>query len=205
VQERLRPLFFINTYVDRESQLIWEAYLSESFTDEIRRSYAPTSGGATLQQTPGEYHYSTPADFVLQHGYEFESQQLTEEELATLQSTLDRLCSYKIKQCYYNASQVTLMNPEIKYVEGFSQAHGIPFPHAWNSINNKIVDVTIKQTSDAEPILGIIPAGSAYFGVELSRELITNRFGKMNAGDQWTPFIDDYTNSWPLLKKQFKQ
>jgi len=198
---------------DKDAKLIWEAYLCESFTDEIRQMYAPTSGGATLQQTPGEYHYSTPADFVLQHGYEFESQQLTEEELATLESTLDRLCHYKTKQCYYNASQVTLMNPEIKYVEGFSRFQGIPFPHAWNSINNKIVDVTIKHASGSgmpfgkghEPILGIIPAGVAYFGVELSRELITNRFGKMNAGERWTPFIDDYTNHWPLLKKQFKR
>ena len=185
----------------------------ESFKDEIRQIHSPKSGGGTLQQTPGEYHYSTPADFVLQHGYEFESQQLTEEELDTLKSTVSSLCRYEVKKCYYNASQVTLTNPEIKYVEGFYRIHDIPLQHAWNSINNKIVDVTIKRSAGSDmpfgeehtPILGIIPADMAYFGVELSRELITNRFGKMDTGDQWTPFIDDWSNKWPLLKKQFEQ
>jgi len=48
----------------------------------------------------------------------------------------------KMKQCYANSQLATLINPEIKYVEGYALSM-IPIHHAWNSWRGIHFDLTV--------------------------------------------------------------
>jgi hypothetical protein len=49
----------------------------------------------------------------------------------------------KVKDCYRNATLITDLDPEIKYVEGIMMMFGqIPIDHAWNSYKGRYFDAT---------------------------------------------------------------
>jgi hypothetical protein len=49
----------------------------------------------------------------------------------------------KVKDCYKNATTITGIDPEIKYVEGIMMLYGqIPIDHAWNSYKGRYFDAT---------------------------------------------------------------
>lgn len=58
-----------------------------------------------------------------------------------------------IKQCYSNASKLSMYIPEVKYVEGLVSLFGIPIEHAWNEINGEYFDITfdLARKNDPEP------------------------------------------------------
>ena len=134
-----------------------------------------------------EYAYSGPADFILKHGKQYQS------------DVLDRQCSYKAKQCFYNAQSIGL-GGRIGYVEGMANSVGIPMPHAWNTINDKVIDMTWKFNNNDKPVVGVIPADWEYFGVQLPNKMIN----KMWDTGQSSAMIDDWETGFPLLKKLFK-
>ena len=46
------------------------------------------------------------------------------------------------KECFKNATLVSLTFPDVKYVEGQFECCGIPIDHAWNEYNGHYFDVT---------------------------------------------------------------
>ena len=48
----------------------------------------------------------------------------------------------KSEECYLNALSVCMENPQVKYVEGYMEVHGVPIDHAWNYYNRKHFDIT---------------------------------------------------------------
>ena len=146
-----------------------------------------------------EYAYSGPADFILKHGKQYQSAELTPEEIDILKNVLDRQCSYKAKQCFYNAQNIGLEG-KIGYVEGMANSVGIPMPHAWNTINDKVIDMTWKFNNDDKPVVGVIPIGWEYVGVQLPNKMINKMWGT----GQSTAMIEDWEGGFPLLKQIFK-
>lgn len=55
----------------------------------------------------------------------------------------------KPHSCYLNALAVCMVNPEVKYVEGYIEVHGVPLDHAWNYYNGVYFDVT-EEVIDSE-------------------------------------------------------
>ena len=133
----------------------------------------------------------------------------------------------KAKQCFYNAMFMCMVShsdsdliSRIKYCEGYVSCKA-PFPvhHAWITLDGKIVDVTmttnnytLEQMTEfmelgtelprsedlSDRILGEIPEGWQYFGVEYDAKEIAKDFI-----DRKTSFsvIDDWERGWPLLQK----
>ena len=153
--------------------------------------------------------YVCTHDYILKKGHKFESATLTDEEMAfalTYRSTC------KTKECYFNAQRVLVNshpNLRIGYVEGVALSRIIPVEHAWNTINGKLVDLTwgpmcrvnkrdgswyLRRTSR---VLGVIPEGFEYYGVELDHEVVTSN---MLAHRLFTSVIDDYMCEYPLLR-----
>jgi hypothetical protein len=145
------------------------------------------------------YAYNGPAEFILKHGKQYQSAQLTPEEMEMLKDILKVQCRYKAGQCSYNAQDIGLTG-RIGYVEGIADSLGVPMDHAWNTINGKVIDMTWKMNNDDQPVLGVIPEGWEYYGVELPYQLITKMWG---TGKQHF-LINDWHNDYPLLKGPFE-
>jgi len=146
------------------------------------------------------YLYDGPAEFVLREGRKFLSAEegLTPEESEMLKHVLKRQCDYEAKKCFYNAQSIGLAGT-IGYVEGYADSIGIPMEHAWNTINGKVIDMTWKMNNGGNPVLGVIPGGWEYYGVELPHELINSMW---STGKSST-LINDWENDYPLLKEPF--
>jgi len=142
--------------------------------------------------------YTGPADFILKHGKQYTSEKLTPEEMDILKNVLDRQCSYKAKQCYYNAQSIGLTGI-IGYVEGYADSVGLPMPHAWNTINDKVIDMTWGAVHST-PVIGTLPEGWEYFGVQLPNKMINKLWGKSGVSH---PMIEDWESGFPLLKQAF--
>ena len=145
------------------------------------------------------YAYDGPAEFILKHGRQFQSAELTPEEREILTDVLENECRYKVKQCFYNAQSIGLAGT-IGYVEGYADSVGIPMEHAWNTINGKVIDMTWKMNNNDQPVLGVIPEGWEYFGVELDHELIVDMWGAGMSNN----FINNWEDGYPLLKEPFE-
>ena len=77
--------------------------------------------------------------------------------------------SFPIKQCYWNAQRLIWSDTEkrLRYCEsGFD-----PIPHAWVTINGKVVDVTAEAVARSDKRMGLEPTGRwlQYFGVMIDR------------------------------------
>ena len=155
---------------------------------------------ATHERNSGK-PYSGIYDYVLRKGRAFNSQPLTPEEQDYLDLSAWR--NHKKKQCYQNAQRTALTLPPragmtLLYVEGFTDhGFGIGIYHAWLSLNEKVVDTTVRTTPGNSPVMGLIPGGWEYYGVELSPiECFHSQ-----EHNQWTPIIDDWECRWPLLAR----
>jgi hypothetical protein len=145
------------------------------------------------------FAYDGPAEFILKHGKQYQSAELTPEEMDMLKDVLKLQCKYKVRQCSYNAQDIGLTG-RIGYVEGMADSIGHSTDHAWNTINGKVIDMTWRMNNGGKPILGVIPEGWEYYGVELSSKLITKMWG---TGRQHF-LINDWENGFPLLKEPFE-
>ena len=146
-----------------------------------------------------DFYYSSVPDLLLKEGTKFESQPLTEEELAYLDKIKHATSRYRMKQCFYNAQDLASMFSDIKYVEGYLYTI-IPFEHAWNTLNGKVIDFTIKKVNGGKPVLGIIPEGWEYHGITLPTGSIRSFWAKHGLTDSQ---LSNYRDHYPLLKEKF--
>ena len=136
---------------------------------------------------------------VLHHGRLFSSQALTPQE----QQYID-VCDWRAhprKQCYHNAQLTALTMPpqegmELRYAEGYvSLGWEYGVDHAWMSLNGKVVDTTLRVEHEDERVMGLIPDGWEYWGVELDPRECLHSLEHGRAG----PLLDDWKCHWRLI------
>ena len=136
--------------------------------------------------------------YINRNGREFTSAPLTPEELETISRIDFRDC--RPRDCYRNCQMaaITLPVPEgtvLRYVEGFfARQWSIGIDHAWLSLNGKLIDPTLRDEL-GRPILGIIPEGHQYIGVEIPTLMCTHIIQHR----KHIPLLDDYECGRPLL------
>ena len=150
---------------------------------------------------PEGYHYSSPEEFLLQEGKQYQSQPLTEDEIEYLKTLQHETIRYKMKECFYNAQSLSMCSPKIRYAEGYLFSGIIPVEHGWSVFNGKVLDFTMAHSNDNEPILGVIPDGWEYFGVELPTKSIRHHWSTYGESN---PLISNYREKYPLLKEKFQ-
>lgn len=147
--------------------------------------------------------YSSLEDYALKNGKLYHSQPLTSDELNIVLNAVGRR-KFMIKQCFYNSMSLASMFKDLIYTEGYCFSIKVPLPifHAWVTINNKVVDVTLR-CHNKKGKLGYATLGefdeesNAYFGIAFSQGdvlkfmLETECYGSM---------INDWTRGFPLLK-----
>lgn len=60
------------------------------------------------------------------------------------------------KNCWNNSAKLTQKFPETQYCEGWILVQGIPIEHAWNRINGRYFDPTIKDEVFEYYLVGIL-------------------------------------------------
>jgi hypothetical protein len=171
-------------------------------------------------QNMKDFAYSGTAAFILEHGYEYKSQEWTKEDDNLLNRVLSTLkadtCIDQSKRCYLNAQIIAVKAAElgipIRYCEGFADSlNGLPLEHAWivigdpaNPEESKVIDFTWQMNNEGGAVKGVIPDGWSYIGVPLPASEITKRGYGTEDSIESSPLIDDWSARWPLLKKRFK-
>ena len=96
----------------------------------------------------------------------------------------------RVKDCYYNSM---VLFGHLPYMEGWANLI-IPLPHAWNTINEQVVDVTMTVPEHRDSEYKDL-TNQEYFGVEIPKEWIWENLGidtKYRAKNTAGPFIWDY-------------
>jgi len=150
-----------------------------------------------------ENYYSSIYEFIQKEGSFFKSNELTSEELKIVKEAMGASKKTTIGQCYYNA-QTLAMNDKtrtIKYFEGLVLKNNFPMPinHGFNSINNKVIDVTSRRRD--ERIFGDLKDNISYLGVEFD---IKRAYERLRNGLNCTSFIENYAEGLPILKTKYK-
>ena len=159
----------------------------------------------------------TQEGYVLTKGRAFtSSSQLTEEQYDYLMCLTDAIACAP-KQCFYNAQMITLADsyretPRVKYYEGYVFTGFMPILHAWITLDDKIVDVTLSTDPESglkfaqgqppqedlrDRVLGVIPDGWEYLGVPMDTDYVTSTLLRHTAS---LSLIDNWQDGWPLLK-----
>lgn len=141
---------------------------------------------------------NTVPHHIMTHGRLYVSASLNVAEAQIVQSIQwqDR----RPKECYRNAQLETITLPRVegvtvRYAEGYvDRGTGFGIDHAWLSINGKVVDPSLRLEGDAR-VVGVIPEGWGYYGVEFEVELVHRAMGR----GHWSPIIDDPENGWPQI------
>ena len=178
-----------------------QSFKFHKFANEIEDFLTQISTLRSGNTRPVDFVYENPEDFVLQHGKHFVSEPMTQEEMTFLKTLAARTKHYKMKQCFYNAQSLAHISSQIKYIEGYLLSSLFPIQHAWNSLNGKVLDFTISHANKGNPVLGEIPQGWDYFGVELSTPMIMKYWRETETSG---PLIDNWQQKFPLLKQPFK-
>ena len=124
-----------------------------------------------------------------------------------------------LKGCFLNAALLAHTS-ELRYTEGYAFCGSLVVMHAWVTVNGKVVDLTWGPKRNGHVpshldigspealawdgdggwearVLGTIPEGWAYYGVDLTDEL----YESPNFGGS---LIDNYADGMPLLRRPRK-
>ena len=168
-----------------------------------------------MGQRPDLY---TQEEYVLANGVQMTSSEPLTEEQHKYLKMLTGAIECLPKQCYYNAQMMTLADnyhetQRVKYHEGFVWTGFMPILHAWITLDDKIVDVTLstdpestQRFFDGEPpredlmdrVLGLIPDEWEYMGVPMESEYVV---GILLENMESRSLIDNWQDGWPLLSK----
>tara|TARA_X000001036_G_C20262778_1_gene636902 strand:- start:19 stop:582 length:564 start_codon:yes stop_codon:yes gene_type:complete len=167
-------------------------------------------------QFRGQCDLMTQEQYVLDRGIQMASSEpLTDEQYAYLR-TITGAIECLPKQCFYNAQMMALTDSynetqRVKYHEGYVFTGIMPILHAWVTLDDKIVDVTLSTNPDStqrffdgetpqedlmDRVLGVIPDGWEYMGVPMDGEYVV---GFMLEKMESRSLIDNWQDGWPLL------
>ena len=160
----------------------------------------------------------TQEEYVLDKGAEMTSSEpLTEDQYKYLKMITGAIECLP-KQCFHNAQMMTLADsyhetPRVKYHEGYVWTGFMPILHAWITLDEKIVDVTLSTDPESterflagdspqedllDRVLGVIPEGWEYFGVPMETDYVVSTMMK---NMESRSLIDNWQDGWPLLSK----
>tara|TARA_R110001606_G_scaffold281831_1_gene430459 strand:- start:1118 stop:1672 length:555 start_codon:yes stop_codon:yes gene_type:complete len=150
-----------------------------------------------------DWYYNGIWDFLLREGDVYDSQELTKEESEKVSELIDRFTFLfgepKPKQCYYNSQMAATMNDEFTYVEGYALCSlGLPLPHAFLVINNKVVDLTWRNDNTNDIIKG--KHSLEYLGVPFHIKDIRQACIDTSMAQS---HLECYWNKGALFKKKF--
>ena len=156
------------------------------------------------QNVRSDMIYSGSEDFVLKEGTMFQSQPLTSDEVEEVQRMIDRGRDTESGACFFNAQDIACISSQLSYCEGFAMTDDLPMhvAHAWNTINGKVIDFTWKMLNSGQPVLGVIPAGWEYMGVEMPRQMVYSMWRDVGEASS---LIDNYHQRWPLLMQPWEK
>lgn len=158
----------------------------------------------------------TQEQYVLDKGTQMTSTEpLTDEQYVYLKRITGGIECVP-KQCFHNSQMMTLADSyhetqRVKYHEGYVFTGIMPILHAWITLDDKIVDVTLstdpestQRFFDGEPpqedlmdrVLGVIPDGWEYIGVPMESEYVV---GLLLKNMESRSLIDNWQDGWPLL------
>jgi len=145
--------------------------------------------------------------FVLQNGREFSDEPFTDEEEELIEEFFSEV-ECEIKQCFYS-NQIALLHHAytgkemldiFQYHEGYVAATIIPILHAFTTINNKVVDVTLRNHDDySEDMITRVRENRkrfGYLGVPFSHKPV---MAKMIAVGQSFSVLDNWQDGFPVL------
>lgn len=160
----------------------------------------------------------TQEEYVLGKGTEMTSSETLTQEQYLYLKMITGMIECLPKQCFHNAQMMTLADSyhkiqRVKYHEGYVFKGIRPILHAWITIDDSIVDVTLSTDPEStqrffagEPpqedlmdrVLGVIPDGWEYFGVPMEGEYVVST---MMENQESRSLIDNWQDGWPLLSK----
>ena len=128
-----------------------------------------------------QYGQETIWAYTLANGKFYESSPLTSEEQKSVRKRITSLNRQFVKDSFINSSNLALSDSKgkIKYVEGFIyiKDFDIAFLHAWNEINGKVIDTTLK-TKDEGRNFGSFDENISYMGTVLGNGNLYGNNGK---------------------------
>lgn len=146
--------------------------------------------------------------YVLDHGREMLSGNLDTEQYDYLMQVKEKAKVQCLpKQCYYNSQALTLADNEnrIKYFEGVCLRENNLFFHAWNTLDNVMIDTTLtfkrsidltRLSSLKDRILGTLPDNTSYYGTDYDKAYISETWLKHKHS---IALIDNWQDNYPLL------
>lgn len=160
---------------------------------------------------PKRATYSSLEDYVLDRGRSYQSATPDEGALVEVLREADRL-DPQPQRCFYNAQLLVGFcdDDRIRYCEGYAQGDAvIPVYHGWIVIGDAVVDLTWRPMAVewrerrsgeryADRVVGTLPPGWAYYGVEFDAETVRRHVSKRSLS---CPIIDDWRDGWPELHK----
>lgn len=163
-----------------------------------------------IMEIPTGYNYHGAEDYILDRGHQFESKRLTDKERLQLFAAVDNWGRrFQLGQCFYNAQMLLFYDQAevLRYYEGFAAGPaGMPVLHAWLSIgSHKVVDLTwrrqrYKRTGRLpNRVIGAIPKGWAYYGVEIPRRTIIERILDTEMSQS---HLEDWKQGFPLFRQE---
>ena len=173
---------------------------------------------SSIEALGGRGELMSQEQYVLDRGVKMSSSEpLTEEQYEYLMC-LTGAIECLPKQCFFNAQMMTLTDSyretqRVKYHEGYVWVGLMPILHAWITLDDKIVDVTLSTDREStqrfingEPpqedlmdrVLGVRPEEWEYLGVPMETDYVTKTLvNNMEARS----LIDNWQEGWPLLKR----
>ena len=145
----------------------------------------------------------TSESFVLEFGQGFNDDPFTDEEERLIIEFFNFDCA--IKQCFYNNQVAQLrhsyddLDGIFQYCEGYVDTKvGIPVLHAFSTINNKVVDITIRKDDDENIITRAREnrKRNSYAGVAFDSKKVIR---KMLAVGESFSVLDNWQDGFPVL------
>ena len=160
----------------------------------------------------------TQEEYVLGKGTEMTSSETLTQEQYLYLKMITGMIECLPKQCFHNAQMMTLadsyrVHQRVKYHEGYVWTGFMPILHAWITLDDKIVDVTLSTDPEStqrflagdspqgdllDRVLGVIPDEWEYLGVPMESEYVVSTMMK---NQESRSLIDNWQDGWPLLSK----
>lgn len=142
---------------------------------------------------------------VLEHGNEFSDEPFTKEEEALIEKLFEGV-PCEMKQCFHSNQTALLRNTyndlfdQFQYHEGYVAAAIVPVLHAFVTINNKVVDVTLRNHDDyTEDMMTRVRENRKrydYIGIPFKNKRVIDEV--IDRGESFS-VIDDWKTGFPML------
>jgi hypothetical protein len=161
--------------------------------------------GPGMSKQPG-FKYGSSYEAVAAEGEPMKSEKMPAALKKQVMDDIDSI-EPEMKQCYYNAQKLAMLNPErYTYCDGYANAGvGFPVQHGWCVVKaggkRYVVDPTLrrdhnKAATEDNLTLGEFPEGREYVGKEFPTSMVAMRWGSGMAGSlyDWPPY-------YPLMRE----